>query len=86
MRVSRLELFLWGLIVFVFFFSFVFSQERVGEGVNGNLILVPTLVLDKKGNFIEKLEKEDFEIYENGERQELVLFTIKKIINVYTKE
>lgn len=81
MRVSGLKLFLWVLIAFSFFCSFVFSQEMAEKGVKGNLILVPTLVLDKKGNFIEGLKKEDFEVYDNGKRQELVLFTLKKIVD-----
>ncbi|MEW6455619.1 MAG: VWA domain-containing protein [Acidobacteriota bacterium] len=60
---------------------FLFSQElgKIQEKVEVRLILVPTVVTDKKGNFIERLKIEDFEVYEDGKRQYISLFYLEKI-------
>lgn len=79
MRVLKFNSVFLGIIVFAFFGSLSFSNERTEEGFKG--ILVPTIVLDKKGNFVEGLKKEDFEVYENGKRQELTLFALKKVFD-----
>lgn len=46
MRVLKFNSVFLGIIVFVFFGSLSFSNERTEEGFKG--ILVPTIVLDKK--------------------------------------
>lgn len=39
--------------------------------VETNLVSVPCLVLDKDGRYISNLRKEDFEIFEDGVKQEI---------------
>lgn len=43
--------------------------------VNTQLVSIPVRVMDKKGRFIGGLEKEDFTVYENGDPQEIALFS-----------
>lgn len=40
-----------------------------------NLVLVDTVITDKKGNYIENLEAKDFELYDNDQRQTISSFT-----------
>lgn len=42
--------------------------------VDTNLVSIPVSVRDRKGRFITDLRQEDFQIFENGARQELVHF------------
>jgi Ca-activated chloride channel homolog len=42
--------------------------------VETNLVSVPVSVLNKDGSFIQNLKKEDFQIFENGVRQEIEYF------------
>ena len=59
-----------------------FGQNKSGEvtsqaptiKVHTGLVLIPAEVTDAKGNRITDLKKEDFEVFENGKRQEIVLF------------
>lgn len=62
------------------FVSLSFPQEirKIEEKVEVYLVLVPTVVFDKKGNFVEGLQKEDFEIFENGEKQDISTFYLQK--------
>ncbi len=69
------------LLVFLSILSFTsFSQEvgKVEEKVEVYLVSVPTIVLDKKGKFVEGLKKEDFEVFEDGERQEITTFYLER--------
>jgi VWFA-related protein len=43
--------------------------------ISTNLIQIDVTVTDKKGNVVSDLKPEDFEIYENGERQEITNFS-----------
>lgn len=62
---------------FVLFFSsfILFFAEEV------DLREISVVVTDKKGNFIEGLRKEDFEIYENKKKQNISGFYFKEIID-----
>lgn len=42
--------------------------------VSTNLVSVPVRVMDKRGRFIEGLQKENFKVFEDGTEQELALF------------
>ncbi|MBN2321005.1 MAG: VWA domain-containing protein [Acidobacteria bacterium] len=60
-----------------------FFQEKKPEGekggytfgVNVDLVMMYTSVFDKNGRFIRSLEKEDFNVYEDGVRQEIASFS-----------
>jgi len=39
-----------------------------------DLVNVPVMVLDRQGNFISNLSATDFEVYENGQKQDLSVF------------
>lgn len=43
--------------------------------VNTQLVSIPVRVMDKKGRFIGGLQKDDFKVFENGEEQEIGLFS-----------
>lgn len=66
-------------LVFVFFSPiFLFSQTPSPTPsdddvvkISTNLIQIDVTVTDKKGNIVKDLKAEDFEIYENGEKQEI---------------
>ena len=47
----------------------------------GDLIEIPVIVTDKKGNFIRGLNKYDFEIYESRKNQDIVDFYLREIID-----
>jgi len=68
-------------IIFSFVFS-SFSQEigRTEERAEVYLVVVPVIVLDKEGNFVEGLKKEDFEIFEDGKRQEIETFYVERFL------
>jgi VWFA-related protein len=57
------------------------KQEPGGEnggykfGVNVDLVMMYTSVFDKNGRFISGLEKKDFNVYEDGVRQEIASFS-----------
>ncbi|MBN2243813.1 MAG: VWA domain-containing protein [Acidobacteria bacterium] len=44
-------------------------------GVNVDLVMMYTSVFDKNGHFISGLEKKDFNVYEDGVRQEIASFS-----------
>ncbi len=54
------------------------GPEEVGEGevlrIDTTLVAVPVSVLDRRGRFIPDLQREDFEIFENGVKQSLAFF------------
>lgn len=43
--------------------------------VNTQLVTVPVRVLDRKGRFIGGLAKENFKVFENGQEQEIAMFS-----------
>src|SRR5437868_7955860 len=43
-----------------------------------NLVLVPVIVRDKKGNPVGTLKKEDFELYDKGKLQTIEKFSVEK--------
>ena len=73
------------LSCFIFFFSgSIFSQTPTATPPNGdsdvvkistNLIQLDVVVTDKKGNQVTDLKPEDFEIYENGKKQDISNFS-----------
>ena len=64
-----------------------FLQEKRAEekrggykiGVNVDLVMMYTSVFDKKGNFVGGLEKKDFNVYEDGVKQEIASFSREDI-------
>ncbi|HEY0428127.1 MAG TPA: VWA domain-containing protein [Pyrinomonadaceae bacterium] len=52
--------------------------------ISTNLIQIDVTVTDKKGNVVKDLKPEDFEIYENGEKQEITNFSF--VSNVKTQD
>jgi hypothetical protein len=63
------------------------SQRRVGPGlfaqevgpddvirVKTTLVNSPVLVIGRDGKFVPNLRREDFEVYENGAKQEIAYF------------
>jgi VWFA-related protein len=58
---------------FLLFQSALISQDRLQESVTVTAVEIPVRVFDKAG-FISGLFKEDFEVYENGVRQEITGF------------
>ena len=50
-------------------------QQGYTIGVNVDLVVVHTTVLDKSGHFVSGLKKEDFRIYEDGIAQTISLFS-----------
>jgi Ca-activated chloride channel homolog len=54
------------------------EPEEVGEGdvvrVNTTLVSIPVSVMDRNGRFIPDLQKEDFQIYEDGVQQNVAYF------------
>jgi Ca-activated chloride channel family protein len=54
------------------------DPEEVGEGdvvrVNTTLVSIPVSVMDRNGRFIPDLQKEDFQIYEDGVQQNVAYF------------
>jgi VWFA-related protein len=60
------------------------AQTDAGAGAPGtvatirreaNLVLVDTVVTDKKDHYIENLEAKDFHVFDNGEEQKIVSFS-----------
>jgi VWFA-related protein len=54
------------------------GPEEVGEGdvvrVNTSLVTVPVSVLDRQGRFIANLQRDDFQVFENGVEQSIAYF------------
>jgi len=51
-------------------------QEPLEHEVTVELIVVEVFVTDKKGNFVDNLTKDDFEIYEDGKKVEIQYFAV----------
>ena len=76
---------LFALLVLTLFSGFAASSQNIKPTptpdeddvvkISTNLIQIDVTVTDKKGNIIKDLKPEDFEIYENGEKQEITNFS-----------
>jgi VWFA-related protein len=74
------------VLCLLFFFTVsVFSQKPAPTPpaedddrikISTNLIQVDVTVTDKKGNVVTDLKPEDFEVYENGKKQEITNFSL----------
>ena len=53
-------------------------QEPLEHEVTVELVIVEVFVTDKKGNFVDNLTKDDFEIYEDGKKVEIQYFALVK--------
>lgn len=51
-------------------------QEPLEYEVTVELVIVEVFVTDKKGNFVDNLTKDDFEIYEDGKKVEIQYFAV----------
>lgn len=49
------------------------AQEDIIR-IDINLVTIPTTVFDREGRYITNLKKEDFEVFEDGVKQEVALF------------
>lgn len=77
------------LLILLFTFSItVFSQtvsptppenDEVVK-ISTTLVQIDATVTDKKGNIVKNLTKDDFEIYENGKKQEITNFSFVPLI------
>jgi hypothetical protein len=56
------------------------NAEEVAEGdvirIDTNLVTVPVSVLDRDGRFISDIQREQFNVFENGVEQKLALLRI----------
>lgn len=82
------------LIVFIFVFAFpvfVSAQKPTPTPdddivkISSNLIQIDVTVTDKKGNIVKDLKPADFEIYENGEKQDITTFSFVSSIRTQTE-
>lgn len=53
-------------------------QEPLKYEVTVELVIVEVFVTDKKGNFVDNLTKDDFEIYEDGKEVKIQYFAVVK--------
>lgn len=66
------QLFIAFIILFVSSFA-AFAQDEIK--VETNLVNLSVAVTDAKGNYVEGLQKEQFEIFDNGIKQEITHFS-----------
>ena len=52
------------------------AEEKLEHEVVVELIIVEVFVTDKKGNFVDNLTRDDFEIYEDGKKVEIKYFAV----------
>ena len=77
--------------LFFIFPLFVFAQTPTPTPdddvvkISTNLIQLDVTVIDKKGNVVKDLKPEDFEIYENGEKQEITNFSFVSNVRTQTQ-
>lgn len=55
------------------------SKEEEAIKIDATLINVPIVATDGQGKYVPDLQREDFEIYENGVRQEIDLFSAETV-------
>lgn len=73
------------LIIFACFVFSAFSQVAADDDVikiETNLVVSDILVLDKKGRSVQGLKKEDFIITENGEAQNIEMFSLGENVTI----
>lgn len=63
------------IVLTVIFGQAVFSQDEKPIKVDTNLVNINVAVLDKKGNFVEGLTKQNFEIYDEDKKQTIEYFS-----------
>ena len=56
-------------------FSPAFAQDETPIRVETNLVNINVAIKDKKGDFVENLNKENFEIFDNNIKQEIEYFS-----------
>lgn len=61
-------------------------EEREVVKISTNLIQVDVSVTDRKGNPVKDLKAEDFEIYENGEKQKISNFSFVSSVKEQTEQ
>jgi Ca-activated chloride channel homolog len=64
-----------GALVAVLVFSASLSAQRGTFRAGVELINVGVMVLDKRGNFVTDLKPENFEVYEEGQKQRVAFFS-----------
>ena len=56
------------------------SAEEVGEGevlrISSNLVSVPVSVMNRQGQYVVDLQRQDFRVFEDGKEQPIVHFKI----------
>ena len=61
----------------------VHAQQDNGQGATplikaeARLVLVDTIVTDKKGNYLDDLKQQDFKVYEDGKEQQVKSFSLE---------
>jgi Ca-activated chloride channel family protein len=53
----------------------IYGQDEETIRVETNLVNINVAITDKKGNFVEDLEKGNFEVFDNGKKQEIEYFS-----------
>ena len=70
---------IWVLFLALYGFQSPQKQlEPLEHKVTVELVVVEVFVTDKKGNFVDNLAKEDFEIYEDGQQVKIQYFAVVK--------
>ena len=70
-----------GVILFCFLFGFQKEQKLqkpLEYEVRVELVVVEVFVTDNKGNFVDNLRKDDFEIFEDGKKVDIAYFAVAK--------
>jgi Ca-activated chloride channel family protein len=70
---QRNKIFTVLILAFLACAGFADAQDDVIR-VDSTLVSVPTVVMDRDGRYVTNLKKDDFEIYEDGIKQEVALF------------
>lgn len=68
-------------VLFLVFYGFQSPQKQLKpleHKVTVELVVLEVFVTDKKGNFVDNLAKEDFEIYEDGKQVKIQYFAVVK--------
>jgi VWFA-related protein len=68
-------------VLFLALYGFQNPQKQLKpleHEVTVELVVVEVFVTDKKGNFVDDLAKDDFEIYEDGKQVKIQYFTVVK--------
>ena len=55
------------------------AQQDVTFKASSNLVVVNVIVRDRKGNLLENLKKEDFQVLENGQPQTVSVFEFQRL-------